>query len=104
MEDDEIAQWLLRLTDNNRNWGFGLCFLYLRNVRGFQWNHKRVYRVYRKLGNLCINLQGRSSIGFLSNHHLAALCQQALLQPICIKRFVGQQCLRSMPSSSCSTP
>ena len=49
IEDDEIAQWLLRLTDNNRNWGFGLCFLYLRNVRGFLWNHKRVYRVYREL-------------------------------------------------------
>lgn len=42
IEDDEIAQWLLRLTDNNRNWGFGLCFLHLRNVRGFAWNHKRV--------------------------------------------------------------
>lgn len=49
VEDDEIAQWLLRLTDNNRNWGFGLCFLHLRNVRGFTWNHKRVYRVYREL-------------------------------------------------------
>ncbi len=49
IEDDEIALWLLRLTDNNRNWGFGLCFLYLRNVRGFVWNHKRVYRVYREL-------------------------------------------------------
>jgi len=30
-----IADWLLRLTHNQRNWGFGLCFLYLRNVRGF---------------------------------------------------------------------
>lgn len=49
IEDDEIAQWLLRLTDNNRNWGFGLCFLYLCNVRGFRWNHKRVYGVYREL-------------------------------------------------------
>lgn len=48
-EDDEIAKWLLRLTDNNRNWGFGLCFLYLRNVRCFKWNHKRVYRIYREL-------------------------------------------------------
>ena len=28
-ENDEIADWLLRLTDNNRNWGFGLCFLCL---------------------------------------------------------------------------
>lgn len=48
-ENDEIANWLVRLTDNNRNWGFGLCFLYLRNVKGFGWNHKRVYRIYRKL-------------------------------------------------------
>jgi len=29
--------------------GFGLCYLYLRNVKGFQWNHKRVYRIYREL-------------------------------------------------------
>ena len=48
-EDEEIAQWLLRLTDNNRTWGFGLCFLYLRNVKGFAWNHKRVYRIYLSL-------------------------------------------------------
>jgi putative transposase len=40
---------LLRLTENQRNWGFGLCFLYLRNVKGFLWNHKRVYRIYREL-------------------------------------------------------
>lgn len=44
-----IAQWLLKLTENHRNWGVGLCFLYLRNVRGFAWNHKRVYRIYREL-------------------------------------------------------
>jgi putative transposase len=48
-ENDEIANWLVRLTDNNRNWGFGLCYLYLRNVKGFGWNHKRVYRIYRAL-------------------------------------------------------
>ncbi len=27
----------------------GLCFLYLRNVKGFGYNRKRVYRVYRDL-------------------------------------------------------
>ena len=48
-ENDEIADWLLRLTDNHRNWGFGLCYLYLRNVKRFTWNHKRVYRIYREL-------------------------------------------------------
>ena len=44
-----IADWLSRLSQNQRNWGFGLCFLYLRNVKGFRWNHKRVYRIYHEL-------------------------------------------------------
>ncbi len=48
-ENEEVANWLLHLTDNHRNWGFGLCFLYVRNVRGFSWDHKRVYRTYREL-------------------------------------------------------
>lgn len=48
-ENAEIADWLIRLTHNQRNWGFGLCFLYLRNVKGFCWNHKRVYRIYCEL-------------------------------------------------------
>ena len=48
-ENEKIANWLLRLTDNHRNWGFGLCFLYFRNVRGSGWNHKRLYRIYREL-------------------------------------------------------
>ena len=39
----------MRLTDNHRNWGFGLCYLYLRNVKNFGWNHKRIYRIYREL-------------------------------------------------------
>jgi len=48
-ENIRIADWLIRLTNNQRNWGFGLCFLFLRNVKGFRWNHKRVYRIYREL-------------------------------------------------------
>ena len=48
-ENTLIADWLMRLTDNQKNWGFGLCFLYLRNVKGFHWNHKRVYRIYCEL-------------------------------------------------------
>jgi len=27
-ENEKITDWLVRLTDNNRNWGFGLCYLY----------------------------------------------------------------------------
>jgi len=48
-ESAVIADWLLRLTEANKRWGFGLCFLYLRNIKGFGWNHKRVYRIYREL-------------------------------------------------------
>ncbi|ALK34880.1 hypothetical protein Bpla01_22040 [Burkholderia plantarii] len=48
-ENERIADWLLRLIDNHRNWGFGLCFLDPRNVKGFGWNHRRVYRIYREL-------------------------------------------------------
>ena len=44
-----IADKLLQLTDKHRRWGFGLCFLQLRNVAGFRWNHKRVYRIYCEL-------------------------------------------------------
>ena len=43
-----IADWLVRLTHNMRNWGFGLCYLYLRNVKGLKCNHKRVYAIYRE--------------------------------------------------------
>ena len=48
-EHEVIADWLERLTENKSTWGFGLCFLYLRNVQGYGWNHKRVYRIYCEL-------------------------------------------------------
>ncbi len=48
-ENAEIADWLLRLTQTYKRWGFGLCFIYLRNIKGYGWNHKRVYRIYREL-------------------------------------------------------
>jgi putative transposase len=49
IENERVADWLLRLTTTHRRWGFGLCFSYLRNVKGYGWNHKRVYRIYREL-------------------------------------------------------
>ena len=48
-QNEKVANWLIRLTDNPRSWDFSLCLLYLRNVRGFKWNHKRVYRIYKEL-------------------------------------------------------
>ena len=48
-ENQHIADLLIKLTDENKNWGFGLCFLTLRNVMGLPYNHKRVYRIYCEL-------------------------------------------------------
>ena len=48
-ENGRIAEWLLRLAYTHRTWGFGLCFLWLPNVKGMPYNHKRVYRIYRQL-------------------------------------------------------
>ncbi len=44
-----IADWFKRLTANNRTWDFGLCNLYQSNIRNFDWEHKRVYRIYKAL-------------------------------------------------------
>ena len=47
-KNELIANWLIGLIDNNRSWGFGLCYLYLRNVKNFTWDHKHIYRIYRE--------------------------------------------------------
>lgn len=50
-ENDFIALSLERLcnSDGCSDWGFGMCFDHFRNVKGYKWNHKRVYRIYREL-------------------------------------------------------
>ena len=48
-ENEQIADLLIGLTKNRKTWGFGLCFLHLRNVQGHPWHHKRVRRIYCEL-------------------------------------------------------
>jgi putative transposase len=48
-ENEEIADLLIGLTSARKTFGFSLCFLYLRNVQGRVWNHKRVHRITREL-------------------------------------------------------
>lgn len=48
-ENEKIADLLIGLTDARKTWGFGLCFLHLRNVTGHPWNHKRICRIYCEL-------------------------------------------------------
>lgn len=62
LNDDNalIAEQLIELTEENTDWGFGLCFSYLRHVKNYSWNHKRVYRIYCELVlNLRINPRRR---------------------------------------------
>ena len=49
-EKERIGDLLIGLTNAHKIWGFDLCFLHLRNVKGYGWNHKRVYRTFRDLG------------------------------------------------------
>lgn len=46
-ESAEIFNRLIRLTSNHRNWRFGLCFLWLRNIKPYGSNYRQVYRTYR---------------------------------------------------------
>jgi len=47
-DDREISELLIRLADSHKRWGFGLMFRWLKR-NGYQWNHKRVYRIYCEL-------------------------------------------------------
>ena len=48
------------MTSNQRDWGFAPCYLFLCDVKGFRWNHKRVYPIYLELElNLRIKLKKR---------------------------------------------
>jgi putative transposase len=35
-DDEASATWQINLTDNNRNWGFGLCYFVLAKPQGIQ--------------------------------------------------------------------
>ena len=44
-----------------KNWGFGLCYPYLRNVKGYRWSHKHVRRIYCEL-ELNLRIKPRKSL------------------------------------------
>ena len=87
-QNELIANWLIHLTDNNRSLGF--CYLYLRNVKNYTWNHKRIYRIYKDLElNLRIKTRKR----------LVRDKPNALVMPLTINQvwsMVPQKSLRSL--------
>lgn len=48
-DDTDIIDCLNQLSEKHPSYGFKKMFHSLRN-QGFSWNHKKVYRVYKKLG------------------------------------------------------
>lgn len=68
-ENKFIAQCLMDTLNNpaRKRWGFRLCFDYLRNVKGYFWNHKRVYRIYCELK---LNLRIKPKIRIVRNRPL----------------------------------
>lgn len=47
-KDDRLRDLIARLAATHPRWGFGLMFGWIRQ-QGHQWNHKRVYRVYKEM-------------------------------------------------------
>jgi transposase InsO family protein len=49
VHDRHGAAGLGGLAHVHKTWGFGLCVLHLRNLKGRVWTHKRVQRIYCEL-------------------------------------------------------
>ena len=88
-ENEEIADLLIGLTNARKTWGF-LCFLYLRNVQGRRWNHKRVYRSYREL-ELNLRIKPRKRLNRAKPDALAVANAPNLVQSI----VAGRRCKAS---------
>ncbi len=59
-DDSQIKTLLIELSQNHKRWGFKLIFKSLRQ-KGYQWNHKKVYRVYCEL-NLNIRVKPKKRL------------------------------------------
>lgn len=70
-KDGEVIEQLHLLVEKHVSIGFWQAYFRLRN-KGFKWNHKRVYRIYKALK---LNLRRRRK------RRLPARIKQALFQP-----------------------
>ena len=47
--DEEIVRLLMQIAERKPRWGFKKKYVFLKN-QGYQWNHKKVRRIYREIG------------------------------------------------------
>lgn len=69
--DEEVIEALTRLVEAHPGIGFWMSYYRLRK-QGYEWNHKRVYRVYTAMG---LNIRRRAK------KRLPGRVKQALFQP-----------------------
>ena len=96
-ENEEIEDWLIALTKASKKWVFGLCYLYLRNIQGFKWNHKRVRRIYGSVAKFDVRFaycldRGIDFAKSCRRGTLHAPCNNALVWPKLwiVSHFRGQ--------------
>ena len=70
-DDNKVIELLTTLVEKHPSIGFWMSFYRIRNM-GYQWNHKRVYRVYTAMQ---LNIRRRAK------KRIPARVKQALMQP-----------------------
>jgi putative transposase len=75
-EDEPVIELLQQLVDKHPSIGFWKCYHRIRR-QGFNWNHKRIYRVYTEMR---LNIRRRFK------RRLPARVKQALFQPSAINQ------------------
>ena len=73
-ENAKIENWLTRPMQTHKRWGFGLCFYFLHNTKGFKWNHKRVYLICKEL-ELSLRIKPKSRIKWEKPEALVVLAE-----------------------------
>jgi putative transposase len=64
--DAEVVDALNKVLEKHPRWGFWTCFNHLR-FKCFEWNHKKVYRVYCHMG---LNQKRRAKKRLPSREHV----------------------------------
>lgn len=71
-DDTAVIKVLNGITSRHLRWGFPKCYNRIRKL-GYQWNHKRVYRIYCELG-LNLRTQRKNSFQRVFQHR----CQRRI--------------------------
>jgi putative transposase len=72
-DDAPVAEVLTALTEKHADIGFWQCFYRIRN-KGYQWNHKKVYRIYTAMK---LNIHRKPRKGYpqgLERHWVCPMC------------------------------